>query len=109
MSMRPKHSLVRLPTPKTSGHDLMGNSPVGIHERGRHARAQGFVPLEGGAQDRRFPLNGSRMIKIDSGVRSILLAMPSLGARPGWEVLGSAAAGVGLDCSGFSNTMEQAI
>jgi hypothetical protein len=32
-------------------------------------------------QDRRFPLNGSRMIKIDSGVRSILLSMPLLGAR----------------------------
>jgi len=28
-----------------------------------------------------FPLNGSRMIKIDSGVRSILLSMPLLGAR----------------------------
>jgi hypothetical protein len=26
MLMRPKHSLDRLPTPKTSGHDLMGNS-----------------------------------------------------------------------------------
>jgi hypothetical protein len=33
-------------------------------------------------QGRRFPLNGSRMIKIDSGARSILLSMPSLGARP---------------------------
>ena len=32
-------------------------------------------------QDRRFALNGSRMIKIDSGVRSILLSMPLLGAR----------------------------
>jgi hypothetical protein len=26
MLMRPKHSLDRLLTPKTSGHDLMGNS-----------------------------------------------------------------------------------
>jgi hypothetical protein len=32
-------------------------------------------------QGRRFPKKGSRMIKIDSGVRSILLSTPLLGAR----------------------------
>jgi hypothetical protein len=115
MLMRPKHSLDRLPTPKTSGHDLMrsltarlveekpgdvgmsGARPghelsvlrdgpqkfkVGV-DKPAHTRAPRYASLDGCEQDRSFPLNGSPMIKIDWGVRSILLAMPSLGARPG--------------------------
>jgi hypothetical protein len=48
---------------------------------GRFPSWQGFVPaihpreLERWEQDRNFRLNGSRMIKIDSGVRIILLEM----------------------------------
>jgi hypothetical protein len=72
---------------------------VGV-DRPAHTRAPRYVSLDGCEQDRSFSLNGSRMIKIDSGVRSILLAMPSLGAKPGREVCGSAAAGDCLDCSG---------
>jgi hypothetical protein len=81
MLMRPKHSLVQLPTPKASGYDLMGNSPLGFMER-RTRDGATICSLQGGAQDRSFPLSGSRMIKIDWGVRSILLATPSLDARP---------------------------
>jgi hypothetical protein len=95
MLMRPRHSLDRLPTPKPSGHDLMrsltahlmeempgdvgmsgarpghelsvlcdGLQKVGV-DKPAHTRAPRYASLDGCEQDRSFPLNESRMIKID--------------------------------------------